>query len=103
MKPILKRAGIVVASLSGLLFLAVAYVFIGSQRMLDRSYPKRPSAVHASAAPDQVARGAHLVVVSTCTDCHGNDLTGTLLPRTRLYRLCSKPDDRYEDTFRCGH
>lgn len=80
MKPILKWAGIVVASLAGLLVLAIAYVFIGSQRMLDRSYRKTPSAVHASVTPDQVARGAHLVVVSTCTDCHGKDLTGTRLP-----------------------
>jgi hypothetical protein len=32
----LKWAGIVFASLAGLLLLAVAYMFIGSQRMLDR-------------------------------------------------------------------
>jgi mono/diheme cytochrome c family protein len=80
MKPILKWAGTVAASLAGLLILAIAYVFIGSQRMLDRSYPKRPSTVHAPVTADSVARGAHLAVVSTCTDCHGQDLTGTRLP-----------------------
>jgi mono/diheme cytochrome c family protein len=87
MKRILKWAGIVLASLVGLLVLAVAYVFIASQRMLGKTYPKRPSTVHASVMPDQVARGAHLVVVSTCTDCHGKDLTGTQLdvPGSTLY------------------
>lgn len=80
MKPILKWVGIVAASLAGLLVLAVAYVLIGSQRILDRRYPIRPSAVHANETAEAVARGAHLVVVSTCTDCHGKDLTGTRLP-----------------------
>jgi hypothetical protein len=55
MKPILKWAGTVAASLAGLLILAIAYVFIGSQRMLDRSYPKRPSSVHAPVTADSVA------------------------------------------------
>ncbi|MGA2597449.1 MAG: c-type cytochrome [Bryobacteraceae bacterium] len=80
MKPILKWAGIVAASLAGLLVLAIAYVFIVSQRILDRSYLKRSSAVHELVTADAVARGAHLTVVSTCTDCHGKDLTGTQLP-----------------------
>jgi mono/diheme cytochrome c family protein len=79
-KPILKWAGIAVASLAGVLLLAIAVVFIDSQWMLTRSYPKNPSAIHGSATPDQVARGAHLVAVSTCTGCHGKDLTGTRLP-----------------------
>ena len=80
MKRILKWAGIVAASLAGLLVLAIAYVFIGSQRILDRTYPKKPSAVQSSATAEAVARGAHLTVVSTCTDCHGKDLTGIRLP-----------------------
>jgi len=80
MKRVLKWAGIIVASLAGLIVLAIAYVFIASQRMLDRTYPKRPSAVHAASTPEAIAQGAHLAVVATCTDCHGKDLTGTLLP-----------------------
>jgi cytochrome c553 len=80
MKRIVKLAGIVIASLAGLIVLAIASVSIASQRMLDRTYPKRPSAVHAASSPEAIAQGAHLVVVATCTDCHGKDLTGTLLP-----------------------
>jgi cytochrome c5 len=80
MKRILKWAGIVVALVAGLVVLAIVYVFIASQRMLDRTYPKGPSAVHAAVTPGALAQGAHLVVVATCTDCHGKDLTGTLLP-----------------------
>ena len=80
MKRIVKWAGIVVASLAGLIVLAIACVFIASQRMLDKTYPKGPSAAHAAVTPGALAQGAHLVVVATCTDCHGKDLTGTLLP-----------------------
>jgi cytochrome c553 len=80
MKRTVKWAGIVVASLGGLILLAIACVFIASQRMLDRTYPKRPSAVDAAPTPEAIAQGGHLVVVATCTDCHGKDLTGTLLP-----------------------
>jgi len=80
MKRILKWAGIVAAALAGLLLLAVAWVFIASERMLNRTFPKRPTSVHASVTPEAEARGAHLAVVSTCPDCHGKDLAGTLLP-----------------------
>ncbi len=80
MKPVLKWVGIVVASIAGLLVLTAAYVFIASQRMLDRSYTIRPSPLHAPVTAAAIARGAHLVLVSTCTDCHGKDLTGTRLP-----------------------
>jgi hypothetical protein len=61
MKPILKWAGIVAASLAGLLVLAIAYVFIGSQRMLDKSYPKRPSTVHA---PGSTVYAPNLTIVT---------------------------------------
>jgi len=80
MKRILKWTGIVATSLAGLVVLALVYVFIVSQRMLDRTYPKGPSAAHALTTPEALALGEHLVVVTTCTDCHGKDLTGTLLP-----------------------
>jgi cytochrome c553 len=76
MTSILKWAGIVAASLAGLVVLAVAWVFIRSQVILDRTYPKRPSTVHVFVSTEAVARGAHLAAVATCTGCHGRDLTG---------------------------
>ncbi len=76
MKPVLKWGGIIAASSAGLIALAVAYVFIASQMMLDRTYPKRPSAVRAPATAEAIARGRHLVVIAGCTDCHGRDLMG---------------------------
>jgi cytochrome c5 len=80
MKRILKWAGIVVATLAGLIVFVIVYVFIASQRMLDRTYPKAPSAAHAAVTPEAIAQGAHLAVIATCTDCHGKDLAGILLP-----------------------
>jgi cytochrome c553 len=80
MNSVLKWTGIVAALLAGLLVLAIVCVLIASQLMLDRTYAKRPSTVHATVAPEAVAQGAHLVVVATCTDCHGKGMTGTRLP-----------------------
>jgi mono/diheme cytochrome c family protein len=78
MRPMLKWGVIATAGLAGVLVLAVGYVFIASQVMLDRTYPKVPSAVHSSADPAAVARGARLVALETCWGCHGNDLTGQI-------------------------
>lgn len=79
-KRVLKWAGIAAASLAGVLVLAIVWVLITSQRILDRSYIRRASAVHAASTLEAIARGEHLTIVTTCTDCHGKDLTGTLLP-----------------------
>ena len=76
MRSVLRWAARVAAALAGVLVLAVGYILIVSQAMLDRTYPKVPSAVHSSAAPEAVARGARLVALETCRDCHGNDLAG---------------------------
>lgn len=54
MKRIVKWARIVVASLGGLIVIAIASVFIVSQRMLDRTYPNRPTAVDAAPTPESI-------------------------------------------------
>jgi hypothetical protein len=51
MNRIAKWAGIVVAFLGGLIVIAIASVFIVPQRMLDRTYPNRPTAVDAAPTP----------------------------------------------------
>jgi mono/diheme cytochrome c family protein len=38
-----------------------------------------PSAVRAAVAPEAVARGGELVVVTACGGCHGGDLSGGML------------------------
>ncbi len=63
---------------AGLAVLGVIYgvVLPRSQAIMDARHPAAPSAVHASASPEAVALGAHLVVVTDCVACHGGRLTG---------------------------
>jgi cytochrome c553 len=76
MNPILKWTGIVLASMAGLAVLAAVCVLVASQMILDRTYPKRQSTVHALVTAEAVTRGAHLAAVATCTGCHTKGLTG---------------------------
>jgi cytochrome c553 len=68
----------VAGAVLGLAALGGAYAFVAlrSRAMLDAVYPQNPSAVRVLDAPEAVARGAHLAVVTACVGCHGKDLAG---------------------------
>jgi mono/diheme cytochrome c family protein len=76
-----KRALIALGLFAGAAVLAGAGVFVAlrSQAVLDARHAKPPSAVRAAVFADAIARGAHLVVVTDCSGCHGADLTGRAL------------------------
>src|SRR5215469_9637268 len=69
-------AGVAVA----LAILAVAYVYIASQVMMDRTYPKPPDSIHVAATPAAIEQGKHLAAVEGCGGCHGESLGGALMP-----------------------
>ncbi len=71
--------GLGVAAGLGVLGAGAAVITARSQAILDARHPGRPSAVHAAASPEAVARGAHLVLVTDCTACHGKSLSGALM------------------------
>lgn len=76
--PILKWIAIVVGGLLALLLVVggIAH-FMGSNRL--NNAPDVPVATVAAATDnDALARGAHLIKVSSCTDCHGMNLEGTV-------------------------
>ena len=87
MRRVLKWAGIVAAVPLGLAVLAIAYVLIASQVILDRSHTIRPDTIRAASDALAVARGAHLVTIGLCRDCHGQDLAGAVyhLPSSTIY------------------
>ena len=67
--------------LMGIAVLAAAYELImaRSDAVLQTRRPLPPSAVHAATAPEAVATGAHLTVVTACAGCHGEDPSGGML------------------------
>jgi cytochrome c553 len=85
--PIVKWATAVLAVLSGLVLLAVAYVYGASTMMIARRWPMPPQTFHVARGASPV-EGRHLAAVLGCTDCHGPNLEGQLLdfvPNSSLY------------------
>jgi len=78
LKRFLKWAAYAAAALVALLVLGAGYLYFASEAMIAREYTPARVAFHAASASDAaaVARGAHLAVVTGCTDCHEKGLTG---------------------------
>lgn len=78
MKHFLKWAAYAAAALLTLLVLSAGYLYFASEAIIAKTYQPARVAFHAASAGDAaaVARGAHLAVVTGCTDCHEKDLTG---------------------------
>ncbi len=86
---------------------AAVAVAIGLSQMMSRSdailgatHAAPPSGVRAVSSPEVMARGARLVAVTTCTSCHGTDLTGgrlnaagTAIMTPNLTRLATRRTD----------
>lgn len=75
MKNMLKKIGIGVAILGGLLILAVAGMYISSTRALNRTYTFASETIVIPTDDQSIANGEHWVQ-TLCTHCHGADLAG---------------------------
>ena len=64
---------------SALAALIPGYIYLASEALVQRRYPLASTTVRADLTPKQVRRGAHLVAITGCADCHGPKLTGRLL------------------------
>jgi mono/diheme cytochrome c family protein len=74
--PVLKAAG-VIAAVSVVCAIAVpACIHLASEAVIERRYPLPPISEPAAPLLEMRARGAHLVQVTGCSDCHGGDVEG---------------------------
>lgn len=109
--PVLKwtlaAAGVVVA----LTFLVPGLIWLRSEAVIERRYPLASTTVEASDEAKAIARGAHLVIIAGCADCHGRDLEGRLLNRVPLLPIWSSnlrllaqsmSDEEFERAIRYG-
>lgn len=76
MNKVLKRIGIVLGGLIGLIVLAVLGLSFRANVRLNKTYHIQPEAVTIPADADAIAEGERLVSFY-CADCHGEDLGGT--------------------------
>jgi cytochrome c553 len=103
----LAAAGVIVT----FAFLVPAAIWLESEAVIERRYPLASTTVEASDKTGAIARGAHLVAIAGCTDCHGRDLEGRLLDRTGALPVWSSnlrllarsmSDEEFERAIRDG-
>jgi cytochrome c553 len=71
--------GLVVASVAVLALLAASWVYLASERELDRHYEVAESpAIVIPADPAQINEGRRLAHLAGCTHCHGENLGGAV-------------------------
>jgi len=74
-----KSIAIALGAVVALTLAAVAYVYIGSERIVAHRYRLPPSQIRASRDPSVIALGKHLVRPYGCADCHRPNLQGTYI------------------------
>jgi len=75
-----KGAWAAAAALAALVCVAVAR-YLETEALLEGHYPLRSVAPHAVETKATLARGAHLIRIFGCADCHGADLRGRMVYR----------------------
>ena len=78
MPPFLKWSLAVAGLAVGLAVLVPAVVWLRAESVIERRYPLLSSTAAASKEEKSIRRGAHLINIAGCADCHGSDLEGRL-------------------------
>src|SRR3954469_938638 len=76
MKKVLKWTGIVVGSLVGLVAVALVVLLIMGNARANKVYAIAVTAPPIPTDAKSIRRGAHLVIINMCTDCHTKTLGG---------------------------
>jgi mono/diheme cytochrome c family protein len=95
----------------GLRALVSATIWLQSEAVIERRYPLPSTTVAASDEQKAVARGAHLMAIAGCSDCHGQDLEGRLVRANSVLPVWSSnlrrdahsmTDEEFERAIRTG-
>ena len=78
MRKVFKWIGIVLGALVGLLLLAIAGLYLSVGLRMNRTYNVQPEVVNIPSDPESAQLGEHWVNMM-CTECHGEDLNGTVM------------------------
>ncbi|HTW33987.1 MAG TPA: cytochrome c [Rhizomicrobium sp.] len=88
-----------------------ALVWLRSEAVIERRYPLPSTTVAASTDQKMIARGAHLIAIAGCSDCHGANLEGRLTRPASLLPVWSSnlriaahtlTDEEFERAIRTG-
>jgi cytochrome c553 len=87
MKAVLRKLGIALGALVGLLLLAVLVLYLVGSSRVNRTYEVATADLAIPAGPTAVERGAHLAEINGCTDCHGANLEGKVMIDAPPFRV----------------
>ena len=88
MRTLLKLLGIVLGVAALLAIVALATLYLVSERRIDRRYEVAAEDIALPSDPGAIERGAHVAILRGCTACHGGDLAGrTFVDDTMLGRV----------------
>jgi cytochrome c553 len=79
MKRVLRVFGWLIAALSGVAILGVAYLYIASEVVIARKYDVPLTDVRVTADEDAIRRGERVATIVGCNNCHGPELAGTTM------------------------
>ena len=79
MRTVFKWVGILLGVILGLGILAISYIYIVTERMLNKTYPVQVETIELPAEMVPVERGYRQVVLSICRDCHGQNYAGQVM------------------------
>ncbi len=111
MNPVLKWTLVAAGTALALAFLVPGVIWLQSEAVIERRYPLASTTVAAVHEAKPITRGAHLVTIAGCVDCHGRDLEGRWLHgagalpiwSSNLRRMAqSMTDEEFERAIRYG-
>lgn len=92
-KKILKWLGILLAGIAVLILVGLLALYVLSEEKLDTVYQVPASDVTVTVDAESIARGEHLVdAIGLCKECHGPDLSGTVVDEGWLTVLLANPN-----------
>lgn len=109
--PVVKWSLAAAALAIGLRALISGAVWLQSEAVIERRYSLPSTTVAASKEMKAIARGAHLIAIAGCSDCHGQDLEGRLVRANSVLPVWSSnlrlnardlTDEEFERAIRTG-
>ncbi len=111
MHPFLKWSLAAAAGVVALTVVLLALIWLRSEAVIERRYPLPSTTTPAIETAKAVARGAHLVQIAGCADCHGGNLEGRALEAAGILPVWSSnlrrdahelTDEDFERAIRAG-
>ncbi len=76
LRKILKWVGLGLVAIFLVLLLAYGYIYLSTENRIDTKYSVKEDPITLSTDSAVLAKGAHLVTIKGCNDCHGANLGG---------------------------